>query len=153
MLVGGLPVCFAVVLAVWGLDITGGDDHLPMWMKPGCSALMLIVACWIFTGYFKFDEKVREMEKSVGAQNANDMLNLLAACTEVGENYYISDEAVINFDSFQAYHRSEIHEVRTAVSKDNSRYSVAIIHGSDVTDNMYFSNAANRDQVYNMLKK
>lgn len=79
MLVSGVPICVGAIIAFWWFDVYGRRDHSPLWMKLGGTALLGYVIYQIVQAYFKFDQKLADMKKAVGANNDDEMSAVFAS--------------------------------------------------------------------------
>lgn len=147
MLVSGVPICAGAIIAFRWFDVYGRRDHSPLWMKLGGTALLGYVIYQIVQAYFKFDQKIADMKKAVGANNDDEMSAVFAKCRQIGEKYYVSPDCVLNFDSLLAYPCSAILHVEPHEHSRRSRPGIRITYGPDLFDYMYFSGFESRDRA------
>ena len=148
MLVGGVPLCTAAIIAFWWYDAYGRQDHSPLWMKLGATALLGYVIYEIIQNYFQFDKKLAAMKQAVGANTDDEMAAIFSRCTRIGEKCYVCPDCVLNFDSLLAYPRSAILHIEPHENGRRSRPCIRITYGvEDQRDYLYFDSHHGRDRA------
>lgn len=119
--------------------------------------LLVLTGLWRLT-FMEHD--LSSMWRKIDIYSDRDINALFENCIPLSENesdYFISDEYILNFESFNAYRLSDIRRLKRSASesrKGNAAYYIDIKFGkSSATkkDTMSFNTSIERDMVFGRL--
>lgn len=144
-----IPLAVLVIIGFWWVDLDGRVDFSPLWIKIGCTLLLLLVISGIIKAYKNFDKNIENMRRGIHAQSDEDMERIMQQSQSFEGKYFISERGVINFDDMLAYPHNDIVKLECKERQSDPHFELLVDHG--VLDVWFFHDPRRRDEAYHLL--